>query len=275
MKLIALFLAFIASLLVITDAYSASVTISNTKAQLTSPDEEYTADVNLSISASNGTTYYLRGVFYKPGTSNYCGYTWNGSSWFNGPYTSNEGWKQFLSVSVNNSSWSGQLKAKIDTSDNSCKDSGTYNFKIQRFTVTSSSGNFDTQNEQTILITLPTLTPTPAPTSKPTSTPDPTSTPKPSLTLKPSSTITPLPTSKISPTTKSLLKSPIKQVHAAATHSASPTIIPSPTGTTQVLSADDVVPKVFIGVGLILIATCGILLYREKLMEIFGSWIRH
>src|SRR5438105_4172222 len=133
--------------------YAATVTLDNGKATLQSPDEEYTIQVTLSINTANGTTYYLRGVFFKPNTSSYCGYTWNGTSWFSGPYSSNEGWKNFLPVTVSNNTWTGEVKVKIDAENNSCKDSGSYNFKIQRFTL-SGSGNFDEQNVQTVSVTI-------------------------------------------------------------------------------------------------------------------------
>ncbi len=95
-------------------------------------DQEYQVGVDLFINAPSGTVYYLRGVFYRPGTSNYCGYTWNGTSWFKGPYTTNEGWKNFLAVNIASSSASTILKAKLDSDDSGCKEPGKYNFKVQR-----------------------------------------------------------------------------------------------------------------------------------------------
>jgi len=132
-------------------------------------EQEYQVGLDLSINAPSGTVYYLRGVFYKQGTSNYCGYTWNGTSWFKGPYSTNEGWKNFYAVTISSSSASTILKAKLDSDDNDCRDSGIYNFKVQRFTQNSGSGTFDSQNEQSINVILPTITPTftVSPTLKP------------------------------------------------------------------------------------------------------------
>jgi hypothetical protein len=50
---------------------------------LTAPSQTFTfideipLFVKLSVSAIDGTSYYLRGVFSKEGSTNYCGLTWN------------------------------------------------------------------------------------------------------------------------------------------------------------------------------------------------------
>lgn len=115
------------------------------------------------INAPDGTNYYLRGVFYKEGSNNYCGYTWNGNDWFSGPYSTDERWKKFLSVTIASDSAQTTLKAKLDITDSGCKESGTYKFKVQRFTQ-SGNGTFDGQNEQTLQILIPTSVPTATPT---------------------------------------------------------------------------------------------------------------
>lgn len=148
-------------------------------------DQELTIQASLNIQASDETNYYLRGVFYKEGSSNYCGLTWNGGEWFGGPYSSDEGWKKFLKVSVSNNSWSGELKAKIDQQDSGCQESGSFKFRIQRFNEGSGSSHFDDQNELTINIVIPTPTPTSSPTPKPQPTSKPTATPKPESNHKP------------------------------------------------------------------------------------------
>lgn len=194
--------------------FAASITLSDgTPDTISDFNQEYQINVNLSINASNGTVYYLRGVFYQVQTTKYCGYTWNGTSWYNAPISTDEGWKNFLPVTIASSSASITLKAKLDASDNSCQNSGTYNFKVQRFTQNSSSGTFDTQNEQTIIVSIPSSTPTPTftptpspspsplptatsiPTYTPTPSPKPTNTNTPTPTLKPTATATPKPTS--------------------------------------------------------------------------------
>ncbi|MFH0864164.1 MAG: hypothetical protein V1858_03695 [Candidatus Gottesmanbacteria bacterium] len=183
--------------------FASTLSLSSQMTSLNNLDEEYLANITLSINASDDTVYYLRGVFHKQGSSNYCGYTWNGTSWFSGPYTTNEGWKDFLSITIKDSSWSGELKAKIDPQDSGCQDTGAYFFKVQRFTQNSSSGTFDPQDELSININIP--SPTPSPVSSPTATPLPvtttslTSTPKPSATSHQLSSPTPTPKPTASP----------------------------------------------------------------------------
>lgn len=204
-RLLISYILYCFTFLFISDVYAASLSISDTNiSTISDPNQEYQVKVDLSINATDGTVYYLRGVFYKQGTNNYCGYTWNGSSWFNGPYSTNEGWKNFLQVTISPSSASTILKAKLDTNDSGCQNSGNYNFKVQRFTQ-GGSATFDSQSEQSLIVNIPTPTPTvtPIPTAVPTSVPTHTSastaTPKPqntptvyfspSATQKPTSTV--------------------------------------------------------------------------------------
>ncbi len=178
------------------DIQSASITLSEGKPSDISDSTEYQVMVNLTISAADGTRYFLRGVFFVPaptGTANkYCGYTWNGSSWYKGPLKTDEGWKNFLPVTVSSSSASILLKTRFDREEAGCKESGNYQFKVQRFTEESGSGNFDSQIKQTINVTVPTNTPAPtlkpteAPTSKPILEPTKTPTSKPAITYSPS-----------------------------------------------------------------------------------------
>lgn len=233
--------------------------------------QEYQVKVDLLINTSDGTPYYLRGVFYQSGSTNYCGYTWNGSSWFNGPYSSGDGWKNFLPVTISSSSASVYLKAKLDTDDSGCKNSGNYNFKVERFT-TGGSGTFDPQNEQTINITLPTPTPTPVPTSPPTSTTQPSNTPKPPTptTFRSSSSNT---TSVIKSATKNAIlttDSPAV-LGEEASHSAQLTSEPN-LSPTVIVEADstksDNLAKILIGVGGLFILGAavwiGLILKKQK-----------
>lgn len=150
-------------------------------------DQELSIQASLTIQTADSTNYYLRAMFFKDGTSSYCGYTWNGSEWFKGPYSSNEGWKKLQKITITNNSWNGELKAKIDPEDSGCKESGVYKLKIQRYNENSGSSTVDEQNEIVLNITVPTQTPTPQPTSKPTPTAKPTPTTKPAATIKPTS----------------------------------------------------------------------------------------
>lgn len=198
--------------------FAVSVTLGSAQSSIGVGDE-YTVAAQLSASVTNGTTYYLRGAFFKPGTSSYCGYTWNGSSWYNGPYSTDNGWKQLFPATVNNSTWSGVLKAKFEPTDAACAQSGEYRFKIQRYTE-SGSASFDTQDELTVSVSVP--TPTPTPTVTPTMTPTPTLTTTPTPTPTPSNT--PTPTAIKTPT-------PTPKPKARPTMEPEPTLRPESTGT--------------------------------------------
>lgn len=194
------FIILVLGLFFLPSVFAASISFSDgNPSKITDSNQEYQVKVNLSIDASDGTNYYLRGVFFQTGSSNYCGFTWNGNSWFSGPYSTNEAWKNFLAVAISSSSASTIIKAKLDTSDNGCKNNGSYNFKIQRFT-TGGSSSFDTQSEQSLTVDIPTPTPTltPVPTSVPTSSPTNTGVPAVTPTSKP----LPTPTIYNAPTTK-------------------------------------------------------------------------
>lgn len=256
---------------------AASIVTSSDKTNL-GVDEELSVSTTFSISQPDGTQYYLRGVFYKSGTFDYCGYVWNGSGWFS------EGWINFLPVTIQNGSWSGTLKAKVDPSDSGCKESGSYLFKIQRFTSSGNSAlSSDDQNEITLNVSIPTPTPTPQPTFTPT--PNPTKTPTPSPTVKPSNTPTPTPTKIPTPTVKlgtspTVFPTPIKKIGKSTVSSSKNTRGNSPEGVlgeatssddgakeAEVLSArDSVFPwwvLFFVAGGGILLVSCGILLFRK------------
>lgn len=242
-------------------AISASIVNQSGPSEINSSDE-YPINTTLNISTGNGTVYYLRGVFYKAGTANYCGFTWNGNNWFSGPYTVNEGWKSFLPVTINNSSWSGQLRAKIDTNDNSCNSSGNYSFKIERFTQ-SGSGTFDSQNEQTVQVNVP----APSPTNTPTSTPQPTSSD--SNTPTPTKVTSPTPTIKVTvtPTPKK-----ISQVVLGAKDKSSPTkSLSSNSKESKSITEEKVAGEssinpiyvLFILIGIVALTGCGILAWQK------------
>jgi hypothetical protein len=241
--------------------FAAGFTLSSTQTSINA-DDEFNVDVYFSISATNGTTYYLRGVFY-PVAKNYCGYTWNGNAWYNGPYTVNNGWQQLLAVTVNQSSWSGQLKAKIDPSDENCQNSGNYYFKIQRYT-SGGSSNFDDQNSLSLNVSIPTSTPTPNPTDTPTSTPTaaPTNTPTPN----PTKTPTPTPTLKpsVSPMTK---ETDVLGEDTESEETISPTDMQSSDENTLISNktknTGNWFQKILIFIGIVFIAVCAILLFLK------------
>lgn len=146
-------------------SYAASISTFSDIKNITN-ETEVLVNTSLSVNSQDGTEYFLRGVFFKPGTSDYCGYTWNGIDFFSGPYSTNSGWKNFYPSTIISSSWSGALKVKIDTKDSGCSQSGSYSFKVQRFT-NSGSAVFDPQNELSFEVVIPTPTSTVAPTPTP------------------------------------------------------------------------------------------------------------
>lgn len=244
--------------------FAASLTLTSNQTQV-GQDDEYNVNVLLSIGSANGTQYFLRGTFYQSGTTNYCGYTYNGSAWYNGPYTTNNGWQNLLPITVQNSSWSGTLKVKLDTSDAGCMSSGTYNFKIQRFTI-SGSGTFDSQNEQTLSVVIPTPTSTPTPTAVPTPTPTTVSpnthTPAASPTQKPIN-ITIKPTVKITFIPVATVSSSLASISGAVLGSSmSPTLVDG-IAKKEKTSVNLLFLSFCIG-SIFLLSSCGILLYYWK-----------
>lgn len=237
-------------------AHAATISTQNGVSSL-GPADEYAIDAALSIGSADGTKYFLRGVFYQDGTKNYCGYTYNGLDWYNGPYTTNNGWENLLPIIVQNSSWSGQLRAKLDIADSNCAASGTYHFKIERFTL-SGSASFDTQNEQTLTVVIPTPTPTPLP---PTATPKPLPTNTQTPTQKPTPTFYPthvVPTMDLSSVESSDTPSTLSGILGASVSSM-------PTFVAGIRDTKETTPNtwaiLFIIGGIFLLAACGILVF--------------
>lgn len=191
-RFFSIFLFFFLFLNLVHPAYAATVTTSvSSPAPPFSDTTEITVHTNLSISATDGTTYYLGGAVRK-GSSNYCGLTYNGNDWISYGSDGNK----FLKITIQDNKWEGDIKFKIDSSSSSCKDSGEYKFKVKRFT--DNSETFDDQTELSMSFNLPTPTPTNTPPPTPTPTPKPTNTPTPT----PSSTPTPTAKLSLTPTPK-------------------------------------------------------------------------
>ncbi|OGG30898.1 hypothetical protein A3I51_04830 [Candidatus Gottesmanbacteria bacterium RIFCSPLOWO2_02_FULL_38_8] len=151
---------------------AASISLSDPSSDILSEvNQEFEITVNLSINAADGTKYYLRSVFFKSGTNRYCGYTWSGQNWYNGPFSSNDGWKNLPSIIISSDSAQTRVKSKLDPLDNDCNSSGEYFFKVERYTQ-GGSGSFDDQNEQKIIVDIkaPTITVKPTLIKTPTAT---------------------------------------------------------------------------------------------------------
>lgn len=84
-------------------------------------------------SSTSGSTYYLRGAFYKENTTKYFGLTQNG----NGEWVaaSSSSCQSLPSVVVDNQgNWSGHIRVKIDTQNSYYEGAGNYLFKVGRYT---------------------------------------------------------------------------------------------------------------------------------------------
>lgn len=253
---IAFFSGCILSLFFVPTTQAATMTLQSNQSLLGISDE-YIVNATFAIGSSNGTVYYLRGAFYQSGTNNYCGFTWNGSSYYNGPYTTNNGWQNLFPITINSSSWSGTLKARLDTSDTGCSNSGTYNFKIERFT-SSGTGVFDSQNEQTLAVVIPTPTFTPTPTSTP-----PTNTQSP---LSKSPTVTLTPTPKSSPTVTHVSLTPttaIGSISSVLGSSVSVTVRPTLVAAISEKNSINFLALFLILLGIGILSSCGILFFYQ------------
>lgn len=158
------------------NAYAASLEISGLPSQI---DFYQELDVDTFMQCSGCGDSYLRGVFYKSGTTKYFGFTRNNS----GEWYELSGDKTFYFLiekdELIESTWSGKLRVKSTTENDNYIGEGDYLFKIIRYTPSGSVSTYS--NEVAIKITgySPTPTPTDPPTSVPTSTPTPTPTPSP------------------------------------------------------------------------------------------------
>ena len=151
-------------------------------------DQSFTLSATMS-GLSKNAVYRLRIALAQPGTTNYFGSTWNGSSWYNGTPAPIQ-YAYFLSITTDaQGSWSGDIQGKIDSDDpNFTTGSGVYDVKLGRYTQTGSSATWS----DTVPITIFAPEPTPLP---------PTSIPTPLPTEKPPTIIpkTPVPTIKLVP----------------------------------------------------------------------------
>lgn len=115
---------------------------------ITSPDEVIT----LSVSATNldNIQQYFQAAITKEGESDYFGFTNNGTDWKK--YESKPDYTTCYPFTPINKIWSGQIQAKIDTTDSGYDGPGNYTIKLIKY-ITSSSGA-SSNNTATININL-------------------------------------------------------------------------------------------------------------------------
>lgn len=111
-------------------------------------DQSFQTKVEISGLTPN-TKYYLKGAFYKSGSSNYFGKTKVGSDWIKNSSTYSN---QLAFTSDNDGKFNQNIEIMPDSDDSGLSGSGSYLFKVARYT---SSGSGPTwSNEQSININL-------------------------------------------------------------------------------------------------------------------------
>lgn len=125
--------------------------------------EEMTISVSLDLSSSTANnTYYLRGAFYKEGTTQYFGFTINNQGdAYNGPFSDCQ---KLYEITVDaEGNWTGEIKVKADPDDSAFEGSGDYLLKVSRYTTSCSNTWADTEP---INVTITqTVFPSPSPSS--------------------------------------------------------------------------------------------------------------
>lgn len=183
-------------------SWAASLTFSGAPTTIAN-DDPFEIDVNLAGgTSSKNKINYLRAVFFVADSTKYFGYTQSArGEWGNSASQKDT----LLAITLNEEgSWSGKLRSKVDLSSSYYNDSGTYYFKVGRYTSESDTSAQWSETEVPVHITFQ-LSPTPQPTPKPSSTPKPQAISKSSSAPTPDSDPTPqanptLSSSKPSPT---------------------------------------------------------------------------
>lgn len=137
-----------------------SVTISDAPSYV----DEQPFTFNVSVTGAQAGTNYLRANFFSTDTTKYFGYTYNGSAFVNSSTC-----YDYLPITIDSSgNWSGAVQAKIDKSSIYYSGSGTYGFKVRRYTQSCPS-SYLWSNEVTITVSTPSST-SPSPSLSPSST---------------------------------------------------------------------------------------------------------
>lgn len=93
-------------------------------------NQEFESSVTLILPNNPNQTFYLKGAFKKDGSSNYFGQTYSGEWAGNSEKYS----KQLKITTSSSGSWEGKIKVKPDTDDSGFNGSGSYIFKVARYT---------------------------------------------------------------------------------------------------------------------------------------------
>lgn len=265
-----------------TQSFAATISITNSPSSI-AIGTEFT--VQFSAEGLSAGNYYGKVRIGKSGAVPSKAETKNGEEWFQ---DSGDAWSKFPSFASDGSGAisSGTLTARarstaevgenllyVRLNNGSNHDSSSVTITLEQSSAPKSTPT-PTLNPTPSPTLVPTSTPTPTPTVKPTATPKPTSTPKPQSGA--TSTPAPTPTSKPSPT---VLASSNKAIQSSDTATISkeplPTSIlgvstktvstqnPSPTIAVKTLgSSQNNLSKILIGLGILILASCGILAFR-------------
>lgn len=143
-----------------------SLSITANKSAL-SGDEEMAVTASAS-GFTAGEQIYIKGAFFKEGSTNYFGYTKSGDSFVKNSANTTDQLQALID------SWNKTLTIKSDYGDTGFSGDGTYKFKVRYYLASDPSTGYWSTNELSISLAQPTPTPTVAPTPEPTATPTPT-----------------------------------------------------------------------------------------------------
>lgn len=241
--------------------------------------------VKVTISGATAGTNYLRVDLYKEGTNNYFGETNNGQSWYN----SSDGKQYFPATIASGVDWTGTVQARVGSPSSTDYDGqGSYKLRIRRYTSSGNEGAQSNDNSVSIVIVVPTITPTPTVTPTPSNTPTPTNaptptkTPTPVPTSTPAKTPTPVPTNKAGVSLTPVVTSTYKATSAGEVLGSktqdkifdlpTPTSVNKPEPTVRVegiQTEPDNTAFFFIGGGLFLLCSCGILAFWPQIQSLW------
>lgn len=149
------------------------VTLAARSVSITSDKSSLFGEEELSLSASmsgftNGETIYLKGAFFKEGSTNYFGYTKKDESWVKNSTTAVD--QRQITIGQ----WDGSVIVRSDFSDSGYTGASAYNLKLGYYYITS-GGNISSVNWSSNILSIALDQPAPTPTeSKNAQSPSPT-----------------------------------------------------------------------------------------------------
>lgn len=137
-------------------------TIAARSVSITSDKTSLFGEEELSLSASiagftNGETIYLKGAFFKEGSTNYFGYTKKDDSWVKNSTTAVD------QRQVTIGQWDGLIIVRSDFNDSGYAGAGAYNLKLGYYYITS-GGNVSSINWSSNILSIALDQPAPSPT---------------------------------------------------------------------------------------------------------------